>query len=47
MRYERYIFWGVIALLWLGILDGPLDLISTVIARGLEFIASLPFRLFI
>lgn len=47
MRYERYIFWGVIALLWLGVLSGPLDAISSVIARGLEFIASLPFRLFI
>ena len=46
MRYEKFIFWGLIALLWLGILDGPLDFLSDYLTRGIDFIASLPFRLF-
>lgn len=46
MRYEKFIFWGLIALLWLGILDGPLDFLSYYLTRGIDFIASLPFRLF-
>ena len=47
MRYERFIFWGVIALLWVGVLDIPLDFLSSAIGNGLSFIASLPFKLFI
>ncbi len=47
MRYERFIFWGLIALLWLGVLDAPLDFLSDKVSRALEFIASLPFRLFL
>ena len=47
MRYEKFIFWGVIALLWVGVLDIPLDFLSSAIGNGLSFIASLPFKLFI
>lgn len=44
MQYERYFFWGVIILLWLGILDIPLDFLTSNILRLLEFITELPFK---
>ena len=40
MRYERYIFLG---LLWVGVLDIPLDFLSGAVMTFLEFIAGLPF----
>ena len=43
MRYERYIFWGLLALLWIGVLDIPLHFLSNAVMRFLEFIAGLPF----
>ena len=46
MRYEQYIFIGLIALLWFGILDVPLDFLSDAVMRFVEFIASLPFKFF-
>lgn len=46
MRYERYLFLAVLALLWIGVLDVPLQFLSSRILTGLNFIASLPFRLF-
>lgn len=44
MRYERYLFFAVLALLWLGILDVPLAFLSRIIMNGLSFVAGLPFR---
>ena len=44
MRYERYIFLGLLALLWVGVLDIPLDFLSGAVMTFLEFIAGLPFR---
>ena len=43
MRYERYIFLGLLALLWVGVLDIPLDFLSGAVMTFLEFIAGLPF----
>lgn len=45
MRYERYIFLGLLALLWVGVLDIPLDFLTDAVLTGLKFIAGLPFRL--
>jgi len=43
MRYERYIYYGLLALLFLGVLDIPLANISSAVLEGLQSIASLPF----
>lgn len=43
MRYERYIFWGLLALLWLGVLDIPLNFLTNAVMTFLKFIAGLPF----
>ena len=43
MRYERYIFLGLLALLWVGVLDIPSDFLSGAVMTFLEFIAGLPF----
>lgn len=43
MRLERYIFFGIIALLWLGVLDLPLMFLSNKLMSLLTFIAALPF----
>ena len=43
MRYERYIFYGLIALLWIGVLDAPLDFLSGALMNGISFLAGLPF----
>jgi len=44
MRYERYIYFGLLALLWVGALDVPIDFLSNVVMSGISFIAGLPFR---
>ena len=44
MRYERYIFLGLIVLLWIGVLDIPLNFLSGVVMRFLGYIAGFPFR---
>lgn len=46
MRYERYIFYGLIALLWFGVLDIPLDFLSNALMNGIRYLASLPFSFF-
>lgn len=43
MRYERYIFWGLLALLWIGVLDIPLNFLTNAVMTFLSFIAGLPF----
>jgi Zn-dependent protease len=45
MRYERYIYFGLLALLWVGVLDIPLDFLSDLVMNGVSFIAGLPFKL--
>ena len=45
MRYERYIFLGLIVLLWIGVLDIPLNFLSGAVMRFLGNIAGFPFRL--
>ncbi|MBR4123113.1 MAG: site-2 protease family protein [Clostridia bacterium] len=47
MRYERYIFIGLLALLYLGVLDIPLSYLSNAVLSGLSFIAKLPFTYFL
>lgn len=47
MRYERYIFLGLIALLYLGVLDRPLYFLSSSLMNGISYIASIPFMFFI
>lgn len=45
MRYERYIFWGLLALLWFGVLDIPLEFLTDKVMWLLNLAADLPFRL--
>lgn len=47
MRYERYIFWGLIALIYVGVLDVPLEFLTNAVLNGLSFIAKLPFMFLI
>ena len=42
-RYERYIMYGVMALLFFGVLSAPLSFITGLIANGMEFVTNLPF----
>lgn len=44
MRYERYFYYGLIILLFVGALDVPLSAISNVVFGLLSTVASLPFR---
>ncbi len=43
MQYERYIITVVFALIFFGILDGPLSFLSGALMNGINFIAGLPF----
>lgn len=43
MRYERYIFFGLLALLWIGVLDVPLNYLSNALMNFIGTIARLPF----
>lgn len=45
MQYERFIFLGVLVLLYTGILDTPLRLISNFVMYVLAMVASIPFSL--
>ena len=45
MRYERYIYFGLLALIWFGVLDGPLAYLSGALTDGLMTVAALPFKL--
>ena len=45
MQYERYIIIGVIALIYIGVLDLPLAFLSNKIFSGLDYLASLPAEL--
>lgn len=43
MRYERYIFWALLALLWVGVLDIPLGFLTGKVMDLINFLAGLPF----
>ena len=45
MRYERYIFWGLLALLWFGVLDVPLNFLTGKVMDLINTLAGLPFML--
>ena len=44
MQYERYIILAVFALIFFGILDGPLNFVSGLVMKLVYFIADLPFK---
>jgi len=44
-RYERYMIYGVMALLFLGVLTVPIAYLSSLIAGGIGYVTGLPFRL--
>ena len=46
MQYERFVFIGILILLYTGIFDLPISLLSGKIFTALESLASLPFNLF-
>ncbi len=46
MRYEQFIYIGLLVLIWSGALDAPLMFLRTGLMNGLSNIAILPFRLF-
>lgn len=46
MQYERYIILAVFALIFLGVLDLPLSIITSFVMTGLSFVAGLPFMMF-
>ncbi len=45
MRYERYIFLGILAILYTGILDEPISFLTNAVLRGIINLAELPFAL--
>ncbi len=45
MRYERYIFIAILALLYVGVLDKPIAYLTSIIYSGLSMLAALPFNL--
>ncbi len=46
MQYERFIFIGVLVLIYTGLLDRPISLLSDAIFMGVKTVASLPLYLF-
>ena len=46
MRYERYIFIAVFAIIYLGVLDKPLDFLTSEVFTAIYRLACLPFTLF-
>ena len=44
MQYERYIFYAVLALTFLGVLNVPLNFLSNLLFTGLRYLAQLPFN---
>ncbi len=44
MRYERYIYFALLILLFSGVLTVPLEFLSNLVLKGLRYIAFLPFR---
>ncbi len=47
MRYERYIYLGLLLLLFTGVLDGPINFLSSAVVSLLDIICNAIFRIFI
>ena len=47
MQYERYIYYGLLLLLFTGVLDGPINFLSNAIMSLLDIICNAIFRIFI
>jgi Zn-dependent protease len=47
MQYERYVILGVFLLIILGVLDVPLSFLTGVVMKGINWLAGLPFQLFL
>lgn len=45
MRYERYVFWGILVVLYTGVLDAPIGYLSNAVLSGISALATLPFTL--
>ncbi len=45
MRYERYIMIALFILIWIGLLDTPLNFLVNLVYKGFNWLATLPFRL--
>lgn len=46
MQYERYIILAVFALIFIGVLDIPLNFLTNLLMKGISFLAQLPFSMF-
>lgn len=44
MRYERYIYLGLLALLWVGVLDVPLSFLTGKLMNVVSNLADIPFK---
>lgn len=44
LKYERYVIIGLLALLFLGFLDGPISFLSNIVSKVISFIPSLVFK---
>ncbi len=47
MQYERYIFIGILLLLYTGVLDAPINFLSNAVLTGVVNLAKLPFDLLV
>ncbi len=45
MQYERYVIIGVFLLIFLGVLDVPLSFLTSIIMKGIDWLADIPFQL--
>ncbi len=45
MQYEQYFFIVLLAVLWVGLLTGPLDFLRNAVSDGIYWLTSLPFSL--
>ncbi|HCH28411.1 MAG TPA: site-2 protease family protein [Ruminococcaceae bacterium] len=43
MQYEQFIIWGIFILLWVGVLDVPMNFLRYYIMTGLDFVTRLIF----
>ena len=44
LKYERYVIYGLLALLFLGVLDAPISFLSNIVSKVISFIPSLIFN---
>ncbi len=45
-QYEQFIAIALVVLIWIGVLDVPLNFLTTHVTNGIYWLAGLPFRLF-